>query len=193
MKNDIAIEDSNIWDPAKQQQLFRSLLDAFSYPGRITPCATARTSSWFTLLSTLVDGQTTLADPHKLLEESQWPKLEARRASPEAAAFVVVDGSRAPEFLPNLGTLEAPEYGATLMLRVTSLNDAGIGTLRLKLSGPGIRQPLTIGVDGLHEDWLTSRNDWVSTFPLGVELVLCEAKSFVALPRTTRITVGGAA
>ena len=99
MKNDMAIVDSNIWDPAKQQKLFRSLLDAFSYPGRITPCATASTSSWFALLSTLVDGQTTLADPHKLIEESQWPKLEAHRASPEVAAFVVVDGSRAPEFL----------------------------------------------------------------------------------------------
>lgn len=193
MKNDMAIVDATIWEPAKQQQLFRSLLDAFSYPGRITPCATASTSSWFALLSTLVDGQTTLADPHKLLEESQWPKLEARRASSEAAAFVVLDGSRAPEFLPSLGTLEAPEYGATLMLRVTSLNDAGIGTLRLKLSGPGIRKPMIIAVEGLHADWITSRNDWVSTFPLGVELVLCEANSFVALPRTTLITVGGAA
>lgn len=193
MKNDMEIEDSNIWNPAKQQKLFRSLLDAFSYPGRITKCATARTSSWFALLSTLVDGQTTLGDPHKLLEESQWPKLEAQRAPPEAAAFVVLDGSRAPEFLPSLGTLEAPEYGATLMLRVTSLNDAGTGTLRLQLSGPGICKPLIVGVEGLHENWITSRNDWISTFPLGVELVLCDEKSFVALPRTTHITVGGAA
>jgi alpha-D-ribose 1-methylphosphonate 5-triphosphate synthase subunit PhnH len=193
MKNDMAIVDSNIWDPAKQQKLFRSLLDAFSYPGRITQCATASTSSWFALLSTLVDGQTTLADPHKLIEESQWPKLEAHRASPEVAAFVVVDGSRTPEFMPSLGTLEAPEYGATLMLRVTSLNDAGIGTIRLQLSGPGIQKPMIIGVEELHADWITSRNDWVSTFPLGVELVLCDANSFVALPRTTLITVGGAA
>ncbi len=193
MKNDIAIEEACIWNPAKQQLLFRSLLDAFSYPGRITVCTTAITSSWFAVLSTLVDGQTTLADPHKLLEESQWPKLEAHRASPELAAFVVVDGSRAPEFLPSLGTLEAPEHGATLMLRVTSLNDAGIGALRLQLSGPGIRKPMMIGVEGLHPDWISSRNDWVSTFPLGVELVLCEANCFVALPRTTRITVGGAA
>lgn len=193
MKNDMAIDNSDIWDPAKQQKLFRSLLDAFSYPGRITQCATASTSSWFALLSTLVDGQTTLADPYKLLEEWQWPKLEARRASPEAAAFVILDGSHAPEFLPSLGKLEAPEYGATLMLRVTSLNDAGIGTLRLQLSGPGVRKPMIIGVDGLHTDWITSRNDWVSTFPLGVELVLCDAQSFVALPRTTRIKVEGTA
>ncbi len=193
MKNDMAIDNSDIWDPAKQQKLFRSLLDAFSYPGRITQCATASTSSWFALLSTLVDGQTTLADPHKLIEESQWPKLEAHRASPEVAAFVVVDGSRTPEFMPSLGTLEAPEYGATLMLRVTSLNDAGIGTIRLQLSGPGIQKPMIIGVEELHADWITSRNDWVSTFPLGVELVLCDANSFVALPRTTLITVGGAA
>lgn len=193
MKNDMAIDDANIWHPAKQQKLFRSLLDAFSYPGRITTCATASTSSWFALLSTLVDGQTTLADPQQLIDEAYWPKLEARRTPSEKAAFIVLDGSRAPEFLPSLGTLEAPESGATLMLRVASLNAAGVGTLRLKLSGPGIRQPLIIGVDGLHADWITSRNDWVGTFPLGVEMVLCDAQSFVALPRTTRITVGGAA
>jgi len=192
MKNDMTIGDVNIWHPVKQQKLFRSLLDAFSYPGRITACTTASTSSWFALLSTLVDGQTTLADPHNLLEESQWPKLEARRASTETAAFVVLDGSRAPEYLPSLGTLEAPEYGATLMLRVTSLNGAGIGTLCLQLSGPGICKPMIIGVEGLHTDWITSRNEWVSTFPLGVELVLCDSQSFVALPRTTRITVVGA-
>jgi alpha-D-ribose 1-methylphosphonate 5-triphosphate synthase subunit PhnH len=186
----MTVAQADIWHPAGQQQLFRSLLDAYSYPGRIQSC-TAEPS--LALLSALLDGQTTLSDPQDLLDESIWPKLEARRVPYELAAFTLLDGSRAPERVPNLGTLEEPEHGATLLLRVAALHEDGVGELRLQLSGPGIRQPVTIGVDGLHADWIVARNDWVSSFPLGIELLLCDAQRFVALPRTTQIKIGGKA
>lgn len=188
----MTLHDADIWHPIQQQQLFRSLLDAFSFPGRILTCPLSA-EPWLALLSTLVDGQATLSDPQDMVDEFDWPKLEAQRVPAELAAFIVLDGSRTPEFVPSLGTLEAPEGGATLLLRVASLHDDAAGALHLRLSGPGIRQPLSIGVEGLHQDWISARNDWVSSFPLGVELVLCDAQSFVALPRTTRIVMGGAA
>ena len=190
MKHDMTLQDADIWHPARQQQLFRSLLDAFSYPGRTQSC-TAEPS--LALLGALLDGQTTLSDPQDLLEQSCWPKLEARRVPYELAAFILLDGGRAPEGVPNLGTLEAPEHGATLLLRVAALHEDRAGVLRLQLSGPGIRQSLNISVDGLHAAWIAARNDWVSSFQLGVELVLCDAQRFVALPRTTRIVIGGKA
>lgn len=190
MKNEMTMVEADIWHPAQQQQLFRSLLDAFSYPGHIQTCAA---ESSLALLSALLDGQTTLSDPQDLLPESIWPKLEAQRVPYELAAFILLDGSRAPEMVPSLGTLEEPEGGATLLLRVASLHEDSAGALRLRLSGPGIRQQVTISVDGLHQDWINARNDWVSNFPLGVELVLCDAQRFVALPRTTKIELGGAA
>ncbi|OIR02196.1 alpha-D-ribose 1-methylphosphonate 5-triphosphate synthase subunit PhnH [mine drainage metagenome] len=190
MKNEMSMVEADIWHPAQQQQLFRSLLDAFSYPGRIQTC---KSEPSLALLSALLDGQTTLSDPQDLLDESIWPKLEARRVPYELAAFILLDGCRAPEMVPNLGTLEEPEHGATLLLRVAALHEDNAGALRMQLSGPGIRQPVTIGVDGLHADWIAARNDWVSDFPLGVELLLCDDQRFVALPRTTRIKIGGAA
>jgi len=190
MRNEMTMAEADIWHPVQQQKLFRSLLDAYSYPGRIQTCAAEPSLA---LLSALLDGQTTLSDPQDLLEESIWPKLEAQRVPYELAAFILLDGSRAPQMVPNLGTLEAPEHGATLLLRVASLHEDSAGDLRLQLSGPGIRQSVAIGVDGLHRDWIVARNDWVSSFPLGVELVLCDAQRFVALPRTTRIVMGGAA
>jgi len=192
MKNEMTMVDADIWAPARQQQLFRSLLDAYSYPGRTQTCPVQAEPS-LALLSALLDGQTTLSDPQDLLQESCWPKLEAQRVPYELAAFILLDGSRAPEMVPSLGTLEAPESGATLLLRVAGLHAESAGDVRLHLSGPGIRQSVSIGVDGLHADWIISRNDWVSSFPLGVELVLCDAQRFVALPRTTRIVIGGAA
>ena len=192
MKHDMTMAAADIWHPARQQQLFRSLLEAYSYPGRIQTCPVLAESS-LALLSALLDGQTTLSDPQDMVDEFDWPKLGAQRVPYELAAFILLDGSRAPDRMPSLGTLEAPEGGATLLLRVAALYEEYAGTLPLSLSGPGIRQPLAIGVDGLHQDWIVARNDWVSSFPLGVELVLCDAQRFVALPRTTRIVLGGVA
>ncbi|MDD2702249.1 MAG: phosphonate C-P lyase system protein PhnH [Sideroxydans sp.] len=191
MKNEMTMLD-DIWHPASQQRLFRSLLDAYSYPGRIQRCP-VQGDPGLALLSALLDGQTTLSDPQDLLPESVWPQLEAQRVPYDLAAFILLEGRRAPEMAPNLGTLEAPEHGATLLLRVAELHADDAGELRLQLSGPGIRQPISIGVDGLHADWISARNDWVSDFPLGIELVLCDAQGFVALPRTTYIKIGGAA
>lgn len=193
MRNDTALNVSGVWQPRMQQQLFRGLLEAFSYPGRIAACADRSAPAWLSVLAALVDGETTLADPQQMLDQTWWPKLEARRAAPEQAAFILLDGCLAPELKPRLGTLEAPEAGAMLLLRVDSLHDEMGGELNLRLSGPGIRQQAVLGVSGLHPAWIAARNAWVANFPLGVEMVLCDETCFVALPRTTRILTGDAA
>lgn len=187
MTSDVEMPISGIWQPRVQQQVFRRLLDAFSYPGRIKKCAVQTEPAWLEVLSALVDGEVTLADPQQLVSAETWPKLEARRAAPEIASFILLDGSVAPALFPNLGTLDAPEGGATLLLRVGALHSGEAGELLLHLGGPGIRQLESIGVDGLHPAWIEARNDWVSGFPLGVEMVLCDAHCYVALPRSTRI------
>lgn len=184
MKNDV---EMTTWQPYPQQQIFRGLLNAFSYPGRIEECVFRTEPAWLAILSALVDGEVTLADPQQLLSAEDWPKLEARRAAPETADFILLDGSGAPTVFPNLGTLDMPEGGATLLLRVEALHGGEAGQLRLQLNGPGIRQQIFIGVNGLHPAWIETRNDWVSGFPLGVEMVLCDAQRYVALPRTTHI------
>jgi alpha-D-ribose 1-methylphosphonate 5-triphosphate synthase subunit PhnH len=193
MKNESVMIPSEIGLPLKQQQIFRGLLDAFSYPGRITICAEQNTPAWLAILSALVDGETNLADPEQLLPAELWQALEVRRAIPEKAAYILLDGSKAPVILPQLGTLEAPEGGATILLIVTSLRVVNVGGLRLKLTGPGIKEFTYVNVDGLNPAWIESRNEWVSAFPLGVEMILSDANQFVALPRSTRIHLEEAA
>lgn len=187
MKNEVEMTIPGIWQPHLQQQIFRRLLNAFSYPGRIEECVLRTEPAWLAILGALVDGEVTLADPQQLLSAEIWPKLEARRAAPETASFILLDGSAAPTVFPNLGTLDVPEGGATLLLQVEALHSDEAGQLRLHLDGPGIKQPISIGVDGLHPAWMEARKDWVSGFPMGVEMVLCDAQRFVALPRTTHI------
>lgn len=193
MKSESVMIPSEIGLPLKQQKIFRGLLDAFSYPGSITICAEQNTSAWLAILSALVDGETTLADPEQLLPADLWQALEVRRAIPEKAAYLLLDGSKAPVILPQLGTLEAPEGGATILLIVTSLGAANAGGMRLKLTGPGIKEVTYVNVDGLNPAWIESRNEWVSAFPLGVEMILSDANQFVALPRSTRIDLEEAA
>jgi len=193
MKSESVMIPSEIGLPLKQQQIFRGLLDAFSYPGRIKICAEKNASAWLAILSALVDGETTLADPEQLLPADLWQALEVRRAIPEKAAYLLLDGSKAPVILPQLGTLEAPEGGATILLIVTSLGTVNAGGMRLKLTGPGIKEVTYVNVDGLNPAWIESRNEWVSAFPLGVEMILSDANQFVALPRSTRIDLEEAA
>lgn len=174
-----------IWQADVQQRVFRELVEAFSRPGEVrdlTPWLDGATAQR-AVLATLMDGETTLADPHARLGAADWPLLQARRGTAEDARYVVADGRRAPGFEPALGTLESPESGATLLIEVAAV---GSGPLALELAGPGIAGRRELRLDGLHPDWLLRRADWTAGFPLGVDLLLADATRIVALPRTTR-------
>lgn len=169
------------WQPAMQQTLFRSLLTAFSYPGQAGWLADA--DGAVAILATLVDAETTLADPDQMLSDLTKTRLNAPLADPERASYVIARGDREPDFSPRLGTLESPEFGATLVVVVGSLTEGHCW----RLSGPGIKQPRHIRVGGLDASWLGARHEWCSGFPLGVDLILTDQKRCLALPRTTLI------
>lgn len=167
------------WDELTQQATFRQLLHAFSYPGTIVPVA----SPLVHVLAALVDGAVALADPHGLLDARMQILLEATLVEPAEAHFIVANGSRTPGFVPRLGTLAAPEQGATIILRVQRL---GSGE-PLEFRGPGIAGTSTLQVEGLSSIWLRSRDQWNAGFPRGVDLILIDGEQVAALPRTTRV------
>ncbi len=171
-----------------QQQIFRDLLHVFSYPGRVAEC-TADSMTWLALLAALTDGEVTLADPHGLIAADIWPKLEARSGTPGKATFIVADGGRIMDFQPCTGSLESPETGATLLLRVAALGEDLDGGVPLNLTGPGIQGNTELFVSGLHPSWLIARAG-LAAFPLGIDLLLCDERRFAALPRTTHIEIG---
>lgn len=184
------MKTESIWRADVQQRVFRELLEAFSRPGdirEIGDCADGAVAQR-AVLATLMDGEVTLADPHGRIAPADWPLLQAKPCASEHARYVAADGNRAPDFVPALGSLESPEFGATLLIEVGNL---GQGDTSLELTGPGIDGQRQLRLAGLHPDWLTRRADWVSSFPLGVDLLLTDARHIVALPRTTRISVSG--
>jgi alpha-D-ribose 1-methylphosphonate 5-triphosphate synthase subunit PhnH len=173
----------SVWHPATQQLLYRRLQDCYAHPGRIATCRDTDRAPLTALLATLLDAEVSLADLRNMIAANDLPKLEVRTCPPQTADFVVCNGTLPPDLTPRLGTLESPELGATLLLQVTVL---GKGQL-LHLHGPGIKGQTELAVSGLHPGWLAARENWLSSFPLGVDIILCDTQQFAALPRTTHI------
>lgn len=183
------MKTESLWHGSIQQSIFHELVEAFSRPGEVCDltCWIEGTTAQRAVLATLMDGEATLADPHNQIAAADWSLLQARRGTVETARYVVIDGGRAPDFQPAMGSLESPEFGATLLIEVTAVGD---GSLFMELAGPGIDGQRTLRLAGLHADWLHRRADWVAAFPLGVDFIFFDTNRIVALPRTTLVAHG---
>ncbi len=176
------------WEPTIQQRAFRALMTAFSYPGRVMTIAQDGQDAQKLLLATLLDGATTLADATGQLHTDDWRLLGVQRASTDTARFVLADGMVPLETTPSLGSLENPEHGATVIVRVESLDHGSVW----RLTGPGIPSQRRLLVAGVDPCWWHQRALWNSGFPMGVDMVLMAPQGLVALPRTTQIHAEGA-
>ncbi|MCW8901931.1 MAG: phosphonate C-P lyase system protein PhnH [Gammaproteobacteria bacterium] len=177
-----------VWQPDSQQGYFRLLLEAMSYPGKCLEVddLPKDESMTMTVLATLLDNEVSLSDPHTLLIERDWSMLQVKPESDEQADYILCKASELSDFEPKLGTLSSPEKSATIVLLVDKL---GEGEHKLKLTGPGIKNSEVLYIKGLHSDWLLKRENWNSSFPLGVDYIFVDDKSFAALPRTTKVEI----
>lgn len=176
------------------QSSFRAMLHALSHPGRImrladlpaaplplNPAAGAAALA-------LCDADTPIwhdAGP----EAAAW--LRFHTGAPEVAAhearFAIV--TRTPPALARLclGSDEAPQDGATLLLQVAGLEEAP----GWALTGPGIEHETALRVTGLPAGFVAERAALAPMFPRGLDIILCAGALIAALPRTTRIEERG--
>ena len=175
-----------IWQPEIQQSHYRLLLDAMAHPGRRYSVTTQREESPMALaiLATLLDAEVSLADPHGLLQNEDWFMLQAKSLEANQADYILCDGSLLPGFEPKLGTLPSPDQSATLVLVVDKI---GQGNINLKLEGPGIAETEKLTINGIDVHWFSKREDWVCSFPLGVDFIFVDDIQIVAIPRTTKV------
>lgn len=179
-----------IWQADQQQQVFRLLMNAYAYPGRLQnlndTLITTGTPPYLAVLATLLDNTTTLNDQTQQLEQQNLSLLQAQSAPPETADYILCDGADVANFTPKLGTLTDPDQSATLIVRVSQLS-IGSGGQCLRLTGAGIPDKHSLTLSGLHSDWINQRQQWCDSFPLGIDMILCDDQSLLALPRTTKI------
>ncbi len=189
----LQVDLAGIWQDDVQQQIFRQLLSCMSLPGTIADLSLylGESNALMGVLATLLDNTVTLHDIHELVSQRDRRFLNSLTAPLPEARFIVADGAIAPDanFSPHLGTLASPELGATIVLQGRQL---GNGELTLSLTGPGISsaQENKVALNGFHEDWFSRRQEWVSAFPLGIDLILVNATQVMIIPRTTQIGEG---
>jgi alpha-D-ribose 1-methylphosphonate 5-triphosphate synthase subunit PhnH len=197
------------------QRVFRSVLDAMSFPGRvmdlpaaaidgIEPPASLRPMSLGTaaLLLTLLDAETSvrLVGDMSGVDALNYLRFHTgvRAArSDETAAFTVAHA--ADVFTTvwrrlDLGTDEVPQLGATFFVEVDELHEAGgddDDATGLRLEGPGIETHRRLYVRGLSRDFWQWRIELGRLMPRGIEIVLIDGVRIAAIPRSTRIELEG--
>ena len=172
------------------QHCFRAVLEAMSRPGTVLqagveqpPPGLSRASA--AVLLSLIDHETPLwLDP---AADAAWDWIAFHCGAPRTADLALAQFALAL-ILPDLsglntGTHETPETSTTVIAEVASLS-AGH---RYRLSGPGLRVPKIIAVDGLPRDFVEAWRRNHGVYPCGVDLILCAGDMVTALPRSVAI------
>ncbi|HTU56292.1 MAG TPA: phosphonate C-P lyase system protein PhnH [Acetobacteraceae bacterium] len=175
------------------QACFRGLLDAMARPGTLhevgelaaPPPLDPATAS---VLLTLVDADTTLWLDEPCAPAREWVLFHCGAplvADPAGAAFALALA------MPKLAALSAgsdaaPEDGASLILQVAALRSG----LPYRISGPGLKEPALLQVQGLPEDFAAQWAANHALFPRGIDLVLTAGRLFCCLPRSVQIGMG---
>jgi alpha-D-ribose 1-methylphosphonate 5-triphosphate synthase subunit PhnH len=174
------------------QSTFRAVLGAMSRPGSVhaagvglTPPAPLDLATAAVLL-TLADSDTSLHLGTGTDAARDWIAFHC--GAPFAALPGEADFALALS-LPDLAVLKSgsddgPQDSATLILQVAAL---GAGR-EWRLSGPGLKAPVSLRVDGLPDDFAACWAANHALFPRGVDLILCAGQHLTALPRSLRIT-----
>lgn len=196
------------------QQVFRSVLEALSRPGTLQTLpgaalaglqppaglSTAVSLSLCAVLLTLLDADTTLQLGTGLdapgvaayLRFHTGVRLSHAAAEADFAAWPAARATAELWHTLRLGSDEAPQDGATLIIEVPALHAVtGANAHTLLLRGPGIRTEQTLAVAGLSPAFWQARQALEAEFPRGIDLILCCGTQIAALPRSTRLQLQG--
>jgi alpha-D-ribose 1-methylphosphonate 5-triphosphate synthase subunit PhnH len=182
------------------QAVFRTVLDAMAFPGRLQMLhpAPEPPGSLYPATAAICLALADINTPVWL--DAQGNQQAVRdflrfhcgcplvRTPGEASFAVIVDGAAAPRLADfSIGEDLYPDRSATVVFQVGSL---GIGRTVIA-TGPGIRDSQRFSVEGL-PPWF--RQDWAANHacsPLGLDLILTCGSEVIGLPRSVRLMVTG--
>lgn len=177
------------------QQHYRTLIDIFSYPGKIGKSG-EKPDNYSTFsdgvlmtVMTLFDNEVTCYTTLKS-DGREFITMTGAQMVDDAgdADYLVIkeDNLEASIFEKALiGTLSSPEHSGCLIIEVDSFNEGNY----YKMSGPGIKEDMVMQVS-LEEKWINHRNEKCKEYPLGIDLILIDGRSnMMSIPRTTKIEV----
>jgi len=172
------------------------VLDAIAHPTRRYPLTgpaeppTALGRGLAAIALALLDEDCTVwlgGDLGRDAEVASWLAFHTgvRRVGSAAAGFVIADPSTLPPLdALALGTDEAPHLSATVVLDIRGC----AGAARFGARGPGIAGTATLAAPWAPDGFAGAWNRNTRLFPRGVDLLLVDANSVTAVPRTTRLS-----
>ena len=171
-------------DDTRTNATFEALMWALSRPGQVHEMPG---KGFWTLAESLLDRECSFHAPDDASLGAMLAATGARRA-PLAEAdyvFTAIDSAEKVEALSSLriGTLAYPDDAATLFATAR----LGSGQ-RLRLTGPGIKDNVTIEVGGVDPGFWQMRRKAIR-YPLGWDLYLVDGKRLLGIPRSTTIEV----
>ena len=192
---------------AQSQAVFRSALDAMARPG--TPIAIPAASLVSPTPGTHAAAASLLL---ALLDQDCALWLSPTLANGPAAAWLrfhtgcqmVQDCSKADFVwaasiaeLPPLqqlkqGSAEYPDQSATCVLDVTTWRAAAeAGADAVSLRGPGVRDVLTLALDGMDANFVQQHHAMQEHAPCGVDMFFCAGDAVLGFPRSVRLQMRG--
>ncbi|MEE2033479.1 phosphonate C-P lyase system protein PhnH [Rhodococcus chondri] len=179
-------------DPVVAQRVYRSVLDAFTRPGRVRTLPDTEFPPALLPALALADLETGVT----VLEadDTDWSEvLAVATGAPVAAAahskYVTVLRPVAAEDLATAdrGCALSPESAATVVCAIPSLD----GGVPVTLTGPGIAETEAISPQGFDEALWNARAVATADFPAGIDLLLvADDGTMLGVPRTTRVRTG---
>lgn len=177
------------------QQHYRTLVDIFSYPGKIAKNV-EKPNNYSTFCDgvlmtamTLLDNEVTFHTTFKS-DGQEFSTLTGAMMADEIGEsdyLIIKEKDLTTEIFEkaSIGTLPSPEKSATLIIEVESFHEGQF----YKLTGPGIKDEVMVQIS-LEPEWVSNRNGKCEEYPLGIDLILIDGQSnMMSIPRTTKMEV----
>ncbi|TCM76717.1 phosphonate C-P lyase system protein PhnH [Rhizobium sp. BK068] len=163
---------------------FEELMWALSRPGLVRALPSSGLAA---IGESLLDRECSFAVLHDLDVAQALGRTGARAAALPDADYVFATADtreKASAFASlRIGTLAYPDHAATLFVPAKF----GFGS-RLRLAGPGVKDSVTIAIDGIDPRFWQVRAE-AMRYPLGWDVYLVDGDRVIGLPRSTKIEV----
>ncbi|UCI31703.1 phosphonate C-P lyase system protein PhnH [Mesorhizobium sp. B4-1-4] len=171
-------------DDSRTNAAFEEMMWALSRPGFVR---TLPSGGWAVMAESLLDRECSFHVMNDPDFAQSLARSGARAVSIDAAdyVFTTIETENKVAALSSLriGTLAYPDEAATLIALVRF----GFGQ-GLRLTGPGIKDSVTIALDGVDPSFWRMRAKAIR-YPLGFDVYLVDGDDVIGLPRSTRIEV----
>ncbi|GLS34941.1 carbon-phosphorus lyase subunit PhnH [Mesorhizobium tianshanense] len=201
MKRDLAAPELRpaFADPVfDTQAVFRTLMSAVAYPGRIFPLDRSVSAphpldvAATALCLTLADFETPIWLDGRASSDEARSYLRFHCEAPQttdkkSARFALIaDPSSMPHLMDfHPGDVEFPDRSTTLIVQVPSLTEGPTASW----FGPGINQVIKPGIAGLPDWFWPEWNLCSEIYPMGVDVFFISGDMLVGLPRAVRVEV----